>query len=96
VVVGLAQVHLRIEGAQSLKDKRQVLRGTLDRLRRLGVSASEVGDHDLWNRATVGLACVSNQAGHAQSLLQAALNIFDELASAEVEAVESDVIRFGA
>ena len=95
MIVALAQVHLRIDGAQSLKDKRQVLRSTIDRIRRLGVAASEVADQDLWNRATIGIACVSSQTSQAQGLQQAALRIVEELASAVIEGVETDLVHFG-
>lgn len=95
MLVATARIHLRIEGAQSLKDKRQVLRSTLDRLRKLGVAAAEVDDYDLWNRATIGLAFVSNQAAYAQSVMRQALNLLEELPSAVVEGIETDISRFG-
>lgn len=58
--VTAVKLHLRIEAAQSLKDKRRVLRSLLDRARReLGLSVAEVGDQDLWNVATIGACAVS-------------------------------------
>lgn len=73
--VGVLQAELSIPGAFSLKEKRHVLRSLLDRLRREhAVSAAEVGDQDVWNRAVIGVAFVSNDARHAESHLQGVQN----------------------
>jgi len=45
-------LELRIEGAHSLKDKRQVVRSMKDRLRvKFNVSVAEMEATDLWQRA---------------------------------------------
>lgn len=76
MVVGLLSLDLLLEGSNSLKDKRQVLRSLLDRLHNeFNVSAAEVGDNDIWRRAQVGVACVSNQRAHAESVLQHAVRL---------------------
>ena len=73
--VGVLQAELSIPGAFSLKDKRHVIRGLLERLRREhAVSAAEVGDLDVWNRAVIGVSFVSNDAKHAESHLQQVVN----------------------
>ncbi len=73
--VGVLQVELGIPGAHSLKDKRRVLKGLLERVRRThGVSAAEVNEHDTWNRAGIGIAFVSRERRHAESHLQRVLN----------------------
>lgn len=61
----------------------------------MGIACAEVADQEVWNCATIGLTCVSNQAAHAQSIVQHAINAFDDLTTAEVEGVESETIRFG-
>jgi len=73
--VGVLQVELSIPGAYSLKEKRHVLKGLLERLRRdFGVAAAEVDRQDTWNSAMIGVAFVSNDARHAESHLQHVLN----------------------
>ncbi len=67
------QVDLHIPGPRSLKEKRSALRPLLDGLRnRHAVAVAEVDHHDLWQRATVGLAAVSSSPGHAEQLIDAA------------------------
>jgi uncharacterized protein YlxP (DUF503 family) len=61
MVVGVLRLTLYIHGAASLKDKRQVLRKVVDRLRaRFNVGVAEVGDNDVWQRAVVGIVAVAN------------------------------------
>jgi len=54
--VGLLTLELHIEHAQSLKDKRQVLRSLKDRLRaKFNVAVAELEYHDTWQRSVVGI-----------------------------------------
>ena len=70
MVVGVLRLTLYIHGAASLKDKRQVVRKILDRLRsRFNVSAAEVGDNDVWQRAVVGIVAVANDHSFINEVL---------------------------
>lgn len=53
-------VELRIPLAQSLKDRRQVVRSLKDRLRgRFNLSVAELDEAVLWQGATLGIAAIS-------------------------------------
>jgi uncharacterized protein YlxP (DUF503 family) len=53
-------LELSIPHAQSLKDRRQVVRSLKDKLRHgFNVSVAELDDASLWNRATLGIAAIS-------------------------------------
>ena len=53
-------VELEIPHAQSLKDRRQVVRSMKERLRHgFNVSVAELDEGVVWNRATLGLAAIS-------------------------------------
>ena len=68
--IGVLTLRLSIEGADSLKDKRQVLKSLIAKIRQaFNVSVAEVDDHDLWRRATVGVVVVSNSAKFANQVL---------------------------
>jgi uncharacterized protein YlxP (DUF503 family) len=59
VAVGTFELHFPM--AHSLKEKRQVLRCVMDRVKaKFNVSIAEVEHHDLWQRGTVGVAIVGN------------------------------------
>ena len=58
--VAALRVELHLPHPQSLKEKRAVLRPVVEGLRRLGsYSVAEVGHHDSWQRAAVGVAIVT-------------------------------------
>jgi uncharacterized protein YlxP (DUF503 family) len=70
MVVGILRLTLYVPGASSLKDKRQVLRKIVDRLRaRFNVSVAEVADNDIWQRAVVGIAAVANDHSFVNEVL---------------------------
>jgi len=63
--------QIEIAGAQSLKDKRQVVRSVLDTIRaKFNVSAAEVDDLDLRQKASLGFAVVSNDAAFIDQVLE--------------------------
>lgn len=58
---GIGIVKLHIPESQSLKEKRQVVKSVIAKLRnRFNISVAEVDDNDLWQVATIGISCVSN------------------------------------
>ncbi|HHY46683.1 MAG TPA: DUF503 domain-containing protein [Firmicutes bacterium] len=87
MVVGILTAQLYIGGANSLKDKRRVVKSLIDRIRvRHNVSIAEVDSQDTWRKAVVGVACVSNSSRHANSILS---SVVDDL-NRETEAVLAD------
>lgn len=60
MLVCVALLELSIEFAESLKDKRMVVRSLRDRLRRrFSLSAAEVGLHDVHQRARIGVTFIA-------------------------------------
>ena len=71
MAVGLLILELHVPDAQSLKDKRQVLRSLKDRLReKYNVAVAELDHEDVWQRSTVGVVTVSNEERHVEESLQ--------------------------
>ena len=68
--VGVCQIELRLPENHSLKGKRQVIKSIITRLQnKFNVSVAEVDNQDLWQLATLGVACVSNHRRHADETL---------------------------
>jgi uncharacterized protein YlxP (DUF503 family) len=64
-------LELSIEHAQSLKDRRQVVRSLKDKLRHsFNISIAELDDALLWNRATLGIVAISNSASYLAGQLR--------------------------
>ena len=58
-------VEISIPHAQSIKDRRQVLRSLKDKVRHgFNVSVAELDDANLWNRATLGFAAISSSSAY--------------------------------
>lgn len=93
--VGTCRVTLHIPMSQSLKDKRQVVRSLLQRLRNeFGVAAAEVDSQDLRQLAVLGLSSVSGESGHAEEILENAVRYIEESRpDVDVTDVYMDVIH---
>ena len=84
MVVGLLSIEFHIPGARSLKDKRTVVRGVKDRIKKFNVAVAEVEYQDLWQRCGLSVVTVSNDEKHADRELAAVVN--------EIERVEPGLI----
>ncbi len=68
--VGVCRIELRLPENLSLKGKRRVLKSITTRLRsRFNVSVAEVDNHNLWQLATLGICCVSNNSRYTNEVL---------------------------
>ncbi len=83
--VGVLTVELHIPESGSLKSRRSVVKGLKDRIRsRFNVSVSEVGETELWQRATLGVAVVSGEKAHAGEVLDKVVELVRSSTSAEM------------
>jgi uncharacterized protein YlxP (DUF503 family) len=68
--IGLLTLEIHILDAQSLKDKRQVLRSLKDRLRaHYNVAVAELGYQETWQRSRVGVVTISGDSGFLEKTL---------------------------
>lgn len=94
--IGVSRIVLTIPGARSLKDKRRVVHAFRDRARaRLSVSIAEVGELELYQRATLGVAVVARDSQHCSSLLSEVERAARGLREAWVGDVATEVIPMG-
>jgi uncharacterized protein YlxP (DUF503 family) len=97
MIVGAAIVRLHLPASRSLKDKRQVVKSVVERVKgRFNVSVAEIGEHDVWQVAEIGIACATNQPGHADDILRTVVDFIEESRlDVEVLDVISDVVTVG-
>ena len=80
VTIGVAHITLYLEGAQSLKDKRRVIKSLIQRIHnRFNVAAAEVADLDDWRVASIGVVCVSNSGAHCSDVLASVIGFVDRI-----------------
>src|ERR1700744_2755414 len=82
--VGTLVLELAIEHAQSLKDRRQVVRSLKDKLRHgFNISVAELDEAIIWQSATIGVAAISNSRDYLSGLMRqvenAAVRIANDL-----------------
>jgi uncharacterized protein YlxP (DUF503 family) len=66
-------LEIRIEHAQSLKDRRQVVRSLKDQLRQgFNVSVAELDEAVTWQSATIGVAAISRSRDYLHGLMEEA------------------------
>jgi uncharacterized protein YlxP (DUF503 family) len=87
-------VTLRLAGSHSLKEKRQVVRSLLERVRRrYNAAVAEVDEQDSWQTAVIGIAVLSGQAAHADQQLARVLEFIEGMRlDAEVVDSRTEVI----
>ncbi len=70
-MIAFLTLELRIEAAQSLKDRRQVVRSLKDRLRAsFNISVAELEPGTLWNQATLGIVSISSSRDYLDGLMK--------------------------
>ena len=91
--VGSLRVRLLLRQSQSLKDKRQVVRSVLEKLRNtFHVAAAEVDAQDDHKVIVLGVAAVANEVEAVQRTLEQVRNALRGHPVAEFVAAESEVL----
>jgi uncharacterized protein YlxP (DUF503 family) len=94
--VGVMRFSVQIVGARSLKDKRSVIRSLKERAQsRLRVSIAEVGALDHPQHATLGVACVSNEASVCDGILADVARMASTLPDAVLTDRATEIIPMG-
>jgi hypothetical protein len=95
MVVAVALFEIHIEYAQSLKDKRAVVKSLRDRLRHtFHISANEVGLHDVHQRARMAISFVADRHDSADSLLDRIQNYVESNSNAVLAGWTSEKLDF--
>ena len=82
--VAAMTIELRIEHAQSLKDRRQVVRSLKEKLRHgFNISVAELDEAVTWQSATIGVTAISRSRDYLTGLMRqvedAAVRITNDL-----------------
>jgi hypothetical protein len=93
MVVGILQLRLMIRDAQSLKDKRRIVKSLRDRIRnRFNVSVSEVDSLDLRQQATLGIALATNDRVFADQVLAKVVDLVRATPGAVLVDYETEIL----
>jgi uncharacterized protein len=91
MMVGVCRIELRLPENQSLKGKRQIVKSLIARLHnKFEVAAAEVDNNDVWQIASLGVACVSSSRTHADEILSNVLR-FVEATRPDLELLDYEI-----
>ena len=89
--VGVCRIRFRLPENLSLKGKRRVLKSITTRVgNKFNVSVAEVDDQELWQLATLGISCVSNNSRQANEVLSRVVD-FITVSRFEIEVLDYEI-----
>jgi uncharacterized protein YlxP (DUF503 family) len=93
--VGALCVRFRLPENGSLKGKRKVIKSISTRVgNKFNVSVAEVDDLDDWQRATLGIVCVSNSGRHANEIISKVMDYIETIrGDAEILDFETEIFN---
>lgn len=94
MIVGVLRIRLAVP-AETLKEKRAIVKSLVDRLRRrFNAAVAEVEDLDSASRATVAVCCVSNDASHVERQLATIARVAEDLRlDVEILSIETELMH---
>lgn len=85
MVVGVSVLELHLPEARSLKAKRRVIKGLIDRVhKRFRVSIAETDHHDLHQRSEISIAAIARSPADGSRLMAAIRDLLDDVPEAVV------------
>jgi len=85
MIVGVLKIGLVLPENHSLKGKRGVLRRIQERVtNQFNVSATECGNHDLWQSAVMGFGLVGTNQTVMEKTLRKIVDFVDDMGLAEL------------
>ncbi len=93
MLVGICYLEIYLTEGGSLKEKRQVIKSIIERLRnKFNISIAEIGCQDNIRKAEIGFSAVSNESAHLDSLMEKAINFIDQNGKVEIVNINREII----
>lgn len=96
MTVGVLRLTIYLPENHSLKGKRSVLRTIKARVRnKFNVSIAEAGDHDMWQRAMLGISQVGTDEPFVDAALREVVRAIDDMQIAELGEEQLEFLHYG-
>lgn len=93
MIVGLGTLELRLAWSQSLKDKRREIKSLIAKIKaKFNAAVAEIECHDDWNRAVIGLAVISSERRHVNSMINEIISFAEKNTEAELVSSRIEII----
>ena len=94
MVVGVSIFELHLPEARSLKQKRKVVKGLIERIhRRFRVSIAETDHHDLHQRSEISIAAIARSEADGQRLMDSIRDIIEDEYQAQLTRWEPQLLE---
>ncbi len=91
--IGTLTITHYLHDTESLKDKRQIIKSLVETTRRkFNISIAEIDDLDKWRKATLGVACIANEAAHVNRVLDKVLDTIEGNPAVDVGEVALEML----
>lgn len=79
MIIAICKITLHFHNSGSLKHKRSILKSIMTKVKnKFNVSIAEIDSLDLWQKATLGIACVNTDSAHAHETLSRVVNLIEK------------------
>jgi len=93
LIIGVLTLELHMGEANSLKDKRRIIKSLIARIKnRYNVSVAEVGEHDLWQRSTIGISFVSSEQSHVHQVFASVVKFVEALGTVLITNYQTEIL----
>lgn len=93
MIIGSCSVELFIYEANSLKEKRHVIKSLIGKIQsRFNVSIAEIDLNDTWRKSVIGFVCVSNDTSHVNSIISKVIRFIESDGRVEITKEEIEIL----
>lgn len=90
MIIGICRIEMLIYDSNSLKEKRQVIKSVIERIKhRYNVSIAEEDKHDTWNIGVIGMAVIGNDSKFIDKTIMKIIDFID--GDHRVEIIEQEI-----
>ena len=94
MITGIMKITLYAPWVHSLKEKRMAVKSICGKVAaKFNIAVSEVEEQDVHQTIVIGVACVTNDGTHCDSVLDNVLRFVENNTEAEALKVEREMIR---
>ena len=94
MVIAACVLRFTAEWVHSLKEKRMIVKSIVEKTKhKFNVSAAEIDAQDVHQTIVIGLACVSNDAVHAEKMLNNIIDYIEYNTDAVLDDIETEIIK---
>jgi len=94
MIIGTCKLRFTAEWVTSLKEKRMVVKSIVEKAKhKFNISAAEIDFQDIHQTIAVGFVCVTNDAVHAEQIVNSVIDYMEYNTDAVLEKTEIEILR---